>query len=61
MPPQAAVLGGAITGILGWNYRRHLAGKKTISKWCREHPIATATVLVAANGLFVPHIYLERP
>jgi hypothetical protein len=61
MPPQAAVLGGALAGVLSWNYQRHLVGKKTISKWCREHPIATGLVLLGANGIFVPHIYLERP
>lgn len=60
MPPQAAVLGAALAGILGWNYQRSTVDKKTISMWGREHPVATAVVLVGFNAWIWPHLYRSR-
>jgi len=59
MPPQGAVLAGALAGTLGWNYRRSLRGQTTISMLLREHP---AAFLVGWAGLtlwLVPHILTD--
>lgn len=52
MPPQAAVLAGALV----WNYRRSKVGKVTLSQFSRRHK---AVFIVGWAGLtywLVPHI-----
>jgi len=60
MPPQGAVLAGALAGTLGWNYRRGRRGQTTISMKLREHPLATAAALAAFNAWIVPHLYVKE-
>jgi len=52
MPPQGAVLAGALV----WNFQRSLVGKTTISMLLRRHPVAFALGLAAVNAWLVPHI-----
>ena len=55
MPPQAAVLAGA----LAWNYQRSRSGKVTLSQFARRHPAAFVVGWGVLTGWLVPHIVLE--
>jgi len=59
MPPQGAVLAGALAGTLGWNYRRSLRGQTTISMLLREHPVAFLVGWVGLTLWLVPHILTD--
>jgi hypothetical protein len=56
MPPQGAVLAGALV----WNYTRSKRGKTTISMLARRHPIVSGGMLVGFNAWIVPHLYLKE-
>jgi hypothetical protein len=60
MPPQGAVLAGALAGTLSWNYRRSLAGKVTISMFLAEHKVIAAAGWLALNAWLIPHIALKE-
>lgn len=52
MPPQAAVLAGAIV----WNIQRGRAGKVTLSQFSRRHKVAFVVGWGVLTGWLVPHI-----
>jgi hypothetical protein len=56
MPPQGAVLAGALV----WNFQRSLVGKTTISMLARRHPLVSAVALVGFNAWIWPHLYRPR-
>jgi len=59
MPPQGAVLAGALAGTLGWNYRRSRVGKTTISMLLRRHPDAFVIGWAGLSLWLIPHIIAD--